>query len=208
MIIRSIHKNAIVLGAFALISIGLIAVFDQLTKDKIAAEMQAKFARTLNLLVSKDRYNNEVYHACTLISYKGETVKVYRMLKDDQNIAAIFSLITPKGYNGTIELIYGINADASIAGVRVIQHNETPGLGDKIEEKKSPWITQFAGLSLTNTPREAWQVKKDGGQFDAFTGATITPRAVLANIVDAQQFFIDNKTQIFAQPDNCASKNT
>jgi electron transport complex protein RnfG len=96
-----------------------------------------------------------------------------------------------------------VNYDESIAGISVIQHNETPGLGDKIEPRKSDWLQQFKGLSLTNTPAEDWKVKKDGGRFDAFTGATITPRAVLKAIARGLAFFHANKSVIFNSPNSC-----
>jgi electron transport complex protein RnfG len=125
------------------------------------------------------------------------------MYQDETPVASIFTVNAPDGYSGNIELIVGIYADQSLAGVRVINHNETPGLGDKIEKQKSDWILQFKGLSLTKVEAENWRVKKDGGTFDAFTGATITPRAVLKAIANALQYFKNNQQIIFTSSKNC-----
>ncbi len=209
MLFRSIYKNALELAAFALLSIGLIAVFHWLTKDKIQAEMEAKQARTLSQLVPPSSYNNDVYHDCVIIESDGilhpkSPTKFYRMTQDNQPVATVFTVTTTQGYNGTIELILGVyQSDDSIAGVRVVQHNETPGLGDKLELQKSDWITQFSGLSLQQIPEDEWRVKKDGGRFDAFTGATITPRATLRAIAAGLSFYQANKAAIFKRPNDC-----
>ncbi|WP_144393377.1 electron transport complex subunit RsxG [Pleionea sediminis] len=210
MLFRSIYKSTFELGAFALLSIGLIALFHWMTKDKIEAEMQAKLARTLGELVSPSEYDNDVYHDCIVFDSKGllhasEPTRFYRMTKNNKPVAAIFTVTTPKGYNGDIQLIMGIYANQKIAGVRTIQHNETPGLGDKIDLEKSNWITQFTGLSLDNTPEDQWKVKKDGGQFDAFTGATITPRAVLNAIKNGLEFFKQHQNELFNKPNKCGA---
>jgi electron transport complex protein RnfG len=88
-------------------------------------------------------------------------------------------VVAKDGYSGDISLLVGIDFDGIIQGVRTIEHKETPGLGDKVDHKKSPWIDSFIGKSLSNTPLDGWAVTKDGGVFDGFTGATITPRAVV-----------------------------
>lgn len=212
MLARSIYKNSAILAAFALLSIGLIAVFNFFTKDKIAAEMQAKLARTLNELVPADRYNNNVYHDCLVLNSNGllaqkQQTRFYRMYQNDVPVAAIFTVNAPDGYSGNIELIVGIYADQSLAGVRVIDHNETPGLGDKIEKQKSDWILQFEGLSLSKIDADNWRVKKDGGTFDAFTGATITPRAVLKAIATALEYFKNNQQIIFTSSQNCGGQS-
>ncbi len=212
MLARSIYRNALILAAFALVSIGLNAIFNHITKDKIKAEMQAKLARTLSDLVPPNQYNNDVYHDCVSLDSQGvlnasQNTRFYRMLNNGQPVAAVFTVTAPDGYSGKIELIIGVYHDESIAGVRVIQHNETPGLGDKIERRKSNWIMQFKGLSLDNTPGEQWKVKKDGGRFDSFTGATITPRAVLGAIEKGLSFFRIHKSVIFNSPNSCGAKH-
>jgi len=108
----------------------------------------------------------------------------------------ILPLATPDGYSGTITLLIGISSDGMITGVRVLDHRETPGLGDKIEPRISPWILGFEQRTLAGTTARQWQVKKDGGDFDQFVGATITPRAVVAAVYRALQFFEANRTAL------------
>ena len=100
------------------------------------------------------------------------------------------------GYAGEIRLMMGVDASGKVLGVRVLAHKETPGLGDKIEVKKGDWIERFSGLSLGNPPVERWKVKKDGGQFDQFAGATITPRGVVAAIRRGLEFFSANRDRL------------
>jgi electron transport complex protein RnfG len=114
-------------------------------------------------------------------------------------VAAVFSVVARGGYAGDIELLVGVRADGRVAGVRVVEHHETPGLGDGIEADKSDWIRGFDGRSLGDPPREDWAVRRDGGDFDQFTGATITPRAVVEAVRDTLIYFEDHRDQVFAQ---------
>ena len=126
--------------------------------------------------------------------------KIYLARKDGRINTVIIPAIAPDGYTTQIKILVGIHADGSIAGVRVTEHRETPGLGDKIETRKSDWIQGFNGLSLGNPAGEGWAVKKDGGQFDSFTGATITPRAVVSAVHRALLYFRDHKEPVFQAP--------
>ena len=108
----------------------------------------------------------------------GKDITVYRARKDGK-VTGVAYEIYGTGYAGEIKLMLGVDAEGNMLGVRVLAHKETPGLGDKIEVKKGDWILRFTGMSLGNPPAEKWEVKKDGGQFDQFAGATITPRAVV-----------------------------
>ena len=105
--------------------------------------------------------------------------------------------VAPDGYNGSIRLLVAINLDSTLAGVRVVQHRETPGLGDAIDAQRSDWILGFDGKSLTTPPRKDWKVKRDGGDFDQFTGATITPRAVVKAVKKALLYFQANGHGLF-----------
>ncbi len=124
-------------------------------------------------------------------------LKIYRARKNGIPVAGIIEVVAPDGYNGSIHLLVGIDMDGTLTGVRVIAHRETPGLGDDIEADRSVWILQFNGLSLNNPGSEKWAVKRDGGVFDQFTGATITPRAVVKAIYRSLIFFSANKTSLF-----------
>ena len=204
-------KNGAILALFALVSTGLIAITHLVTKDKIAMEIEAAMARRLNEIIAADEYDNDVYHDCAQVSdleFLGsdEKLPVYRMRRQNQDYAVFMTSIAPDGYSGRIKLVIGIYADGRIAGVRVTEHQETPGLGDKIEIEKSQWISQFDGLSLANTTEDNWQVRKDGGQFDALTGATITPRAIVKSVFNTLQYFAQNRSQLFDSELTCEDK--
>jgi electron transport complex protein RnfG len=111
--------------------------------------------------------------------------------------------VTPSGYSGDINLLTAVFANGEIAGVRVTKHEETPGLGDKVEVKKSDWITLFKGQNVLSEDDSRWAVKKDGGQFDQFTGATITPRAVVGSVKQAVLFAQAEFDNLFAAPNIC-----
>lgn len=212
MLTKMISKNGLILAIFAAVCVGLIAVTYYVTRDTIAGEMEAALARTLNQLVAEDKYDNDVYHDCTLIQDatvlgSKKPLKAYRMRKNGEPVAVVMESIAPNGYSGKIAMVVGIYQDGTIAGVRVTDHKETPGLGDKVDAKKSDWILDFEGKSLSNPEIEGWAVSKDGGQFDAFTGATITPRAVIQQVATTLKFFEENKQQLFEGAQNCGGAN-
>jgi Na+-translocating ferredoxin:NAD+ oxidoreductase subunit G len=108
-----------------------------------------------------------------------EPARVFRARNSGQPVGVVVMPVLARGYNGNIELAVGIAFDGALTGVHVVQHRETPGLGDQIHHQKSDWLNQFPGHSRSSTPAEAWAVKPDGGQFDGISGATITPRGVI-----------------------------
>lgn len=199
---KSISKNSIVLGVFAALTVGLVALIQQGTADKIAeAERQAQL-QALSEILPAQAYDNDLLTSSIelddpLLGNKG-SITAYIATKEQQPSAIILQATAPDGYSGAINLLIGIGIDGKLAGVRVLQHKETPGLGDKIELSKSNWITSFNGKSLDNPTPERWTVKKERGEFDQFAGATITPRAVVKAVQRALQFFDANKQQIFA----------
>lgn len=205
---KAISKNALVLGLFALVSTGLIAITYQLTKDQIAKEVELSLIRQLSEIVPKENYDNDVYNDCLLVSDEAllgskEIQKLYRMRNALQSYALMTTLVAPDGYSGKIMLALATDLNGKLLGVNILSHNETPGLGDKIERNKGDWIKQFDGLSLTNTAKKEWAVKKDGGKFDALTGATITPRAVVKSVYNGLQYIEQNKINLFKLPSNC-----
>ena len=213
MLRKVISKNALILAAFAAVCVGLIAATYFITRDTIAGEMKAALARTLDQLVPANEYNNDVHHDCTLIPANSELGnsnprQVYRMFYDQTPVALVMETVAPNGYSGKIRMVLGIYYDGSIAGLRVTDHKETPGLGDKVDINKSDWVTTCEGKSLGNPDVEQWKVKKDGGTFDAFTGATITPRAVVSQVAKTLEYFNDNKDLLFSAPKNCSAQST
>ncbi len=181
---EAMKKAGSSLAFFALISVVLVATTNSLTKHKIKENQAKMLLKALNEIAPKNSYDNDLAHSKIVIKptengFIRET-PVYLATMKGKYVAAIFEVTTLNGYSGAITLLLGINAkDKSVTGLRVIKHHETPGLGDKMETRKSNWVFGFNGKSLDNPSIENWQVKNDGGDFDQFTGATITPRAIV-----------------------------
>jgi Na+-translocating ferredoxin:NAD+ oxidoreductase subunit G len=126
-------------------------------------------------------------------------VPVYRARRNGETIAIVIAPVAPDGYSGSIRLLVGIDREGRVLGVRVTAHKETPGLGDAIDKRKSPWILGFDGKSLQDPPAARWAVRKDGGDFDEFTGATITPRAVVGAVAGALVYFERHRDELLAR---------
>ena len=184
---------ALRVGLFSFIIVGLVSLVFHATKDKIAANEQQALLHSLQEVLFKDSYDNDL--AEDVILLQGYTI--YRARKSGYPVAAILTTTTPYGYNGDIRLLMGINIAGEITGVRVLKHRETPGLGDKIEIKKSSWIADFKHKAINDMTTNLWAVKKDGGNFDQFTGATITPRAIVNEVKKTGLFFQQNQQLIF-----------
>lgn len=207
MLGQSITRNSLLLALFAVCTTALIAGTYLLTKDDIAQQKRLAEEKALLEIVPRARHDNsmlddtiEVGPADEGLGLK-EDKHVYIARQNGKVVAAIVPVLAPDGYTGEIELIVGVNTDGTIAGVRALTHRETPGLGDKVDIKKSDWISGFDGRSLRNPTLEGWAVKKDKGVFDQFTGATITPRAVVAATLRALQFAQANRKVLFDEPD-------
>ena len=194
MLGQSIKQNAIGLSIFAIVTAGIIAVTQTLTAEKIQYNIDAAKSKALYEILPPETHDNVLLNDTLAITHPSliadeDEGEAFIARKDGKAIAVILPTIAPNGYTGKIHSIVGIFADGSIAGVRIIQHRETPGLGDKVELKKSPWVLSYNGKSLSNPSPDRWHVKKDGGDFDQFTGATITPRAVLNSVHAALEYF-------------------
>lgn len=207
MLGKSISKNSFILGAFAVVTAGVLAATFLLTKDKIAAAEKRAAQKALTEIIPQNRHDNDMLeevwqipesHLAKLGLKKPTAIHIAR--KNGQAIAVVIPSIAPDGYSGDIKLITGINIDGSIAGVRVLSHKETPGLGDKVDLKKNNWILSFNDSSLAAPELEAWKVKKDGGHFDQFTGATITPRAVVKRVKQTLEYFNTYTIEILGTP--------
>lgn len=201
--LQSIGRGVIGLGLFAVITAGLIAFTQINTVDRIAEQEKRARSKALFEIVPIDKHNNDLLADAFWLKVKelGLTQLSEAFLAKTDNVAhtLILPVTAPDGYTGPIQLIVGIDLNGIVKGVRVISHKETPGLGDKIDIKKSDWIRGFEGRSLENTPSAKWKVKKDGGEFDQLTGATITPRALVSAVHKALVFFKENQTVLFEQ---------
>lgn len=200
---ESIRRNAILLALFSVITAGGIAATYISTRDMIAANKRAVEEATLLQLVPRDSHNNSMLDEAFMVQDSAflnltEPAKAYIARQDGQPVAVILPVIAPDGYSGKIKLMIGVWANGTLAGVRAIEHHETPGLGDKVDLKKSKWVLGFNGKSLNNPAPALWKVRKDKGVFDQFTGATITPRAVTAATFRTLQYVEAHRDTLFA----------
>lgn len=206
-----VQKNSQILALFAIVCTAIVGLVNELTKDKIKTQEQLQLLNTLHSIIEPSRYNNDITQDCVNISSPllASSKKVaahqtaYIARKNSDPIAVAITSTAPDGYNGNIDLIIAINMDESISGVRVLKHQETPGLGDKVELRKSDWITSFNNKKLLSEQDNRWTVVKDGGMFDQFTGATITPRAIVKAIKKSLIYFKNNKNSMLALPNSC-----
>ena len=206
---QTMTKNGLILALFAVVTTGLISLTYFSTKDQISAQQQQKLLGILNAVVDKNSYTNDIQLDCALVTsaeYLGSAQQVqhiYRARNDEQPVAVAIETTAPDGYNGKIQLVVGVVDEGTVSGVRVLRHKETPGLGDKIDLRISDWILSFNNLAFNSENTRIWAVKKDGGQFDQFTGATITPRAVVNAVKRSVEYYQANKTAIFTAPNGC-----
>ncbi|MGZ5000495.1 MAG: electron transport complex subunit RsxG [Methylomonas sp.] len=190
-----------VLAGFALLAAILLGIADLATRGVIERRLQEDLQANLEQVVPAELHDNNLLEASVMIASQNagigaEQTQVYLAKKQGQVTAACFRFIAPDGYAGPINLVMGVDRNGEILGVRVISHVETPGLGDKIEISKSKWVLSFNGKSLDNLTVEQWAVKKDGGVFDQFAGATITPRKVVQAIKRGLAFYHSHQAEL------------
>jgi electron transport complex protein RnfG len=199
----AVLKSTCLLGLFAMFGTGLVAFVHDNTKARITANERADVLRSLHEIMSESKYDNDILHEAVQVSdeHLGDaelkTIYLARMAGEPAGVA--LTTVAPQGYNGPITLLVGLDVRGKISGVRVVSHRETPGLGDAIEVKRSPWIKRFNGRSLGDPPVQKWAVKRDGGLFDQFTGATITPRAVVDAVKQSLIYFDEHRSELFSK---------
>ncbi len=203
----SIWSSGLILAVLAAICTGLVAWTHQVTSGRIEQNrkdfLEASLAPALGGLyydseLSKSAFEIQPPHALP----GGGPITVYRVYSDAEPVAALFVVTARDGFSGPIRLLIGIEIDGRVSAVRVLEHKETPGLGDLIESAKSDWVEQFPGRSLNDPDRELWSIKRDGGQFDQLTGASITPRSVIKAIKETLLYFELHKDEVFAVEEN------
>lgn len=213
MLVRHMVITAVLLGGFAVVGTGIVAMTENNTRELIRENQREYLLRSLNEVVPRDQYDNDLETDTLSVKSRDllgsrHPVTIYRARMENEPVAAIFNSVAPDGYNGEIHLLVAINyQDDSIMGVRVVSHRETPGLGDAIEIERSDWIRDFKGHTMDNPGELGWNVEKDGGIFDQFTGATITPRAVVNAVYKTLQYYNSQKDELFlildeVEPDN------
>ncbi len=191
------------LGLAAVIGTALVATTYIATHEKSVENEREFLMRSLTAIVPESTFDNDIFNdTITVVSPRllgtPNPVTAYRARRNGAPVAVVLTPIAPDGYNGNIKLLIAIRFDGSLGGVRVVAHRETPGLGDDVEIERSNWITTFNNYSLDNLNASRWRVKKDGGAFDQFTGATITPRAIVKAVYQSLQYFASNRDALFA----------
>ncbi len=203
----AISKNTKILALFAIACTLAVSLVSELTKDRIKVQEQQQLLRTLHSIIEPSRYDNDIANDCIMMSApelgSNKVKTAYIARKSGQVVAVAITSTAPQGYNGNIDFIMAINNDGSVSGVRVLKHQETPGLGDKIEIRKSDWIKSFAGKRILSEDDRRWAVTKDNGMFDQFTGATITPRAVVKGVKSTLNYFNQHKGSLIPRPNAC-----
>ncbi|WP_440997472.1 electron transport complex subunit RsxG [Arhodomonas sp. SL1] len=195
---------AIVLATCAATGAVLLALTHRVTDPAIEANREAAVRHRLADVLPEGPFDRPVTRDTLTVRAPDalgtdEALTVYRAYRDGEPVAAVLTAVAPDGYNGAIRLLIGIRAEGSLVGVRVIEHGETPGLGDLIEAEKSDWLEQFRGRRLGDPPQGQWTVARGGGAFDQITGATITPRAVVHAVRRALVYFEAHREELFAR---------
>ena len=195
MTAKSANRNAAALLALvATLCAAIVAVTYQLTADRITANQRQYLAESLKPALAGIEYDNDLSNSVQAISAPGELpgrgeATLYLATYSGTPAAWLFVVEALDGYSGPIRLLIGIAPHGGITAVRVLEHRETPGLGDGIDIARSRWIEQFSGRSLTNPDPPGWNIRRDGGEFDQFTGASVTPRAVVRAVSQTLAFF-------------------
>jgi len=186
--------QGVLLGAVALLTSAALALAARVTEADIKAAEAADLKQSLTQVLP-GTYDNDLLKDTVTLPGKDGDVLVYRARHAGKVDAVVYRVIG-HGYAGALVCVMGVSREGKILGVRVIKHAETPGLGDKIEPAKGNWIHSFEGKWLGEPPVEKWGVKKDGGVFDQFAGATITPRGVVKAVKQGLEFFEQNRATL------------
>jgi len=198
-------KGGVTLAAMAAICTLLVAATYQLTADRIAANEKAWLERSLEPALSGVFFEGSVTESKLVVPPPhdlpgNDTAIVYRVFAEGAPVAALFAVTARDGYSGPIRILVGVGIDGAVTGIRIVDHRETPGLGDRIDQSRSDWVYQFDGHSLGNPVAANWLLEVDGGEFDQLTGASVTPRAVIKAIRDTLIYFDAHRDEIFTMP--------
>ncbi|NND92678.1 MAG: electron transport complex subunit RsxG [Granulosicoccus sp.] len=195
-------RTGLTLGLCLLAAIIALTIAQRLARPQIELSRQQWLMQGLSAVLPTGPFDNDPLTSVRLVTApelgSTDAMPIYTVFRDNRPLAAVLSIVAPDGYNGDIKLLLGVTIDGEIIGTRVTEHRETPGLGDDLEYRRSDWITGFDGQSLASTSAGDWDVRQQGGRFDAFTGATITPRAVIRAIHRALDWYDSHRQDIFA----------
>ena len=196
---KAVYQALLLAGVALAVSL-VLALAHALTLEPIALRQAEDTRRALAAVLPGTLYDNDpLAERLTVEGEEGAAIRFYPARRDGALVGAAFEQVTRQGYGGPMRLLLAVDQQGVLLGVRVLSHSETPGLGDKIEATGSDWILGFEGRSLDNTPADDWAVRKDGGAFDQFTGATITPRAVVAAVREGLVQFATHRPELARQ---------
>ncbi|RLA06478.1 MAG: electron transport complex subunit RsxG [Gammaproteobacteria bacterium] len=198
--ISKLRRNALLLGLAALVGAGLLASINHWARPRVEINRAEALRGQLAELVPAELYDTPLEQGASSLQASGLGVgkqSLYRARLNGAVTAVLITAVVADGYNGAIRLLVAVQKNGQVLGVRVLEHRETPGLGDAIERRKSDWILGFDGRSLDDPPLAKWMVRKDGGGFDQITAATITPRAVVGGVMRALEYVRDHHAELF-----------
>lgn len=198
----SVWSSGIVLAVVAAICTALVAITHRMTAPRIAENQKAYLEQSLRPALAGVFYDNDLSESTLILPPPhglpgNEPAIIYRLFSEERPVAAVFVVSARGGYSGPIKLLIAVEYSGKLAGVQVLEHNETPGLGDLIEPSRSNWLQQFEDASLEVPPRDRWAIRRDGGAFDQLTGASITPRAVVMAVKETLLYYESNRDSIF-----------
>lgn len=200
---RGLPAAAVLAGIALLATLACIALA-QLLSERIERNRLAWIETPLQALLPEGYDNDPLTDQLSLraeaVMGTSQPVIVYRARRGDEHHALAMRVVAPDGYRGPIELLVGITPQGELLGVKVLSHDETPGLGDAFEHRDAGWLERFAGMSLQQPPQARWRMRRDGGDFDAFTGATITPRAIVTTVRRTLELYRSNQALLWAPP--------
>lgn len=201
----TIVKSGVTLAVIAAICTALVALTYRSTEQRIEANEKAWIERSLQPALSGLFYDSGVTESRILLPPPhdlpgSDAAIIYRVYAQGEPVAALFVVTARDGYSGPIRILVGVETTGMVTGVHVLEHRETPGLGDRVESGKSDWLTQFNGRSLLDPEPAGWRITRDGGQFDQLTGASITPRAIIKALKETLIYFDAHREEIFSDP--------
>ena len=203
--ISRVAKGGVTLAAIAAVCATLVAATYRLTTERIAANERAWLEQSLTPALGSVEYDGNLLESRRVLEPPhglpgNDEAIIYRAYSGGEPVAALFAVTARGGYTGPIRILVGVDTTGAVTGVRILEHRETPGLGDGIEASRSDWVYQFDGRSLGDPPIAAWQLRVDGGQFDQLTGASVTPRAVVKAVRETLLYFDAHQAEIFDMP--------
>ena len=199
----TVIKGGVTLAVIAAICTTLVAFTYRLTEERIDANEQALLERSLQPALSGLFYDSGVTESKIIVPPPhdlpgSEAAIIYRVYAQQEPVAALFVVSARDGYAGPIRILVGADTEGLVTGVHVLEHSETPGLGDRVESTKSDWVKQFEGRSLLDPTPSEWAIKGDGGQFDQLTGASVTPRAIVKAVQNTLVYYEAHRDDLFA----------